>query len=1300
MCKSLQRTGLKSFYIKVLLLCASFVASSSVFAIDIRINTGGGQYTDGSSNVWSADTGFNTGSTSFYNVPINGTVEDALYQTHRWDGTTAPELTYSFSVPNGDYSIKLHFAEKYAPTQGVGLRVFDVLVENVMVLDNMDVFAEAGADTALVKTLSASVADGQLNIEFLHEATNNKAPIISAIEILEQPSVPDTEAPTIPQSVTATAVGDSQIDISWTASTDMGGGNVAGYKIFRDGNSTAVATVTGTSYSDTGLAASTLYSYTVSAFDNAVIANESVVSSAANATTAAIDTQAPTVPTGVAAVAISTAQIDISWTASTDVGGGNVAGYKVFRDGNSIAVATVAGTSYSDTGLAANTLYTYTVSAFDNAAIPNESLSSSAVNATTLLALADPVRLNAGDVDYTDGQSQVWLADASFVNTGVVGTPNKNISGTVDQPLYAVNRYDQDNAASPDEMKYSIPVVNGTYTVRLYFAETFNYGVGLRVFDVLFENLLIIDNLDIFSVAGADTAHVEEVVVYVNDGILDIQLNRQSGNPIVSAIEVLDTPTAIATPTISPNGGAFFASPLVVLESATTGANIYYTLDGSTPTLSSTLYTGPFMLAADSQVRAKAFKDALSSSVSSANFVVMGSAVSYDFTTDTSGDWTVVDDSTGVSSWNVVGGEFVQSNERGIVFNGAPTDAPSSFDGTYHLGTYAYLASGLTWTDYRVSLDMTPIEDPVWAVVENGHDIGVMFRYTDINNYYRLSMNSAYGFSRLEKKVGGVFTTLAVDSRGYPAEGQLINISVDIKGDLIQVFIDGEARYAAIDASLTQGSVALYTQDGAKFDNVVVNNNSNVPSIVIADPLSSSVTSGNQLSVSAIAMNIPVSGTVEIDVDGTLCAPVTEASPGYFTAPCPVVSAGDHTVTALLKDGAITVASDVNALVGTSGDVYIGLGDSITNGIGDKYESDSQSSDGRIVSSQGYEALLHDLLNTSEATPQMVHDEGISGDTSSKLLNLRILSILERRIDATKALVMLGTNDSGGSIPIPSGLGCSGNGCNGTYKGNMQAVIDLLNASGVSPVIALPPPNLTKANALSSSRNALLQDYITVINTELTGHQVGPDFYSYFLTVAENRNSLFDNVHPNGLGHVLMSRLWHHYLTGNSTLPTRSQLPFVLEGFCLRLTSSACVDPMEYKQNLLEADGDPYYVDETYSLTSIPALLDGGIWISTANADKVNSRGDYLTFNVDRNVDVYIAYDPAATVLPGWMSGFTDTFQTVSVTDPGASTLKLYHKTYVYGVDTPIDGTIQLGGNLASGASGANRNYLVIVKEQ
>src|SRR6185436_8639742 len=132
-------------------------------------------------------------------------------------------------------------------------------------------------------------------------------------------SGPDTQAPTAPTNLSAAAAGGSQINLSWTASTDNLA--VTSYLVERcSGPGCSVFAQIGTSatatFNDTGLASSTSYSYRVRATDAA--SNLSGYSNTSSATTPAPDTQAPTAPTGLTATAVSSAQINLSWTASTD----------------------------------------------------------------------------------------------------------------------------------------------------------------------------------------------------------------------------------------------------------------------------------------------------------------------------------------------------------------------------------------------------------------------------------------------------------------------------------------------------------------------------------------------------------------------------------------------------------------------------------------------------------------------------------------------------------------------------------------------------------------------------------------------------------------------------------------------------------------------------------------------------------------------------------------------------------------------------------------------------------------------
>jgi chitodextrinase len=79
----------------------------------------------------------------------------------------------------------------------------------------------------------------------------------------------DTQAPSIPTNLTVTGTTTTSISLSWGASTDAGGSGRAGYRIYRDGSVTPVASVTGRTYTNTGLASGASYTYRVTAYDNA-----------------------------------------------------------------------------------------------------------------------------------------------------------------------------------------------------------------------------------------------------------------------------------------------------------------------------------------------------------------------------------------------------------------------------------------------------------------------------------------------------------------------------------------------------------------------------------------------------------------------------------------------------------------------------------------------------------------------------------------------------------------------------------------------------------------------------------------------------------------------------------------------------------------------------------------------------------------------------------------------------------------------------------------------------------------------
>src|SRR5205823_3988524 len=138
-----------------------------------------------------------------------------------------------------------------------------------------------------------------------------------------------------------------------------------------------------TSYNNTGLTPGSSYSYRVRAADAA--GNLSSYSSTATASTPAPpDTTPPTAPAGLTATTVSTTQINLAWTASTDNVG--VTGYLVERCQGSgcttfVQITSVTTTTFSNTGLTAGTSYSYRVRATDGAG--NRSAYSNTATAVT-----------------------------------------------------------------------------------------------------------------------------------------------------------------------------------------------------------------------------------------------------------------------------------------------------------------------------------------------------------------------------------------------------------------------------------------------------------------------------------------------------------------------------------------------------------------------------------------------------------------------------------------------------------------------------------------------------------------------------------------------------------------------------------------------------------------------------------------------------------------------------------------------------------------------------------------------------
>jgi hypothetical protein len=243
-------------------------------------------------------------------------------------------------------------------------------------------------------------------------------------------------------------------------------------------------------------------------------------------------TAAPPAPAGLQAIAVSSTQVSLSWSAVTPPTGCAVS-YSVFRDGTQVA-GNLAGASFSDTGLSPSTPYAYTVRAVDAA---GSSASSATASATTQPGSSTgPISINAGGA-----ASGAFVADVDFSGGSTYSTTSAIDTAQLTAPAPAQSILQSERYG---EFSYTIPglTAGGGYTVTLYFAEAYWTAAGQRTFNVALNGATVLTAFDIFAAAGgANKAIARSYATTASaSGQVVIQLTRGGGpdNPKVCAITV------------------------------------------------------------------------------------------------------------------------------------------------------------------------------------------------------------------------------------------------------------------------------------------------------------------------------------------------------------------------------------------------------------------------------------------------------------------------------------------------------------------------------------------------------------------------------------------------------------------------------------------------------------------------------------------------------------------------------------------------------------------------------------------
>ena len=141
---------------------------------------------------WNGDRFFEGGSALNWSgsLDVVGTDDPDLYLTQRSGSGPGKRRGFAYSIPvdeSGIYMVRLYFAEPYwgspgGPQGDTGRRVFTVTAEGEILIEDLDIFAEVGELTALVKQAEVDVQDGELNLSF---TAVEGEPIVAAVEVLQ-----------------------------------------------------------------------------------------------------------------------------------------------------------------------------------------------------------------------------------------------------------------------------------------------------------------------------------------------------------------------------------------------------------------------------------------------------------------------------------------------------------------------------------------------------------------------------------------------------------------------------------------------------------------------------------------------------------------------------------------------------------------------------------------------------------------------------------------------------------------------------------------------------------------------------------------------------------------------------------------------------------------------------------------------------------------------------------------------------------------------------------------------------------
>ncbi|WP_277481372.1 malectin domain-containing carbohydrate-binding protein [Catalinimonas alkaloidigena] len=204
------------------------------------------------------------------------------------------------------------------------------------------------------------------------------------------------------------------------------------------------------------------------------------------------------------------------------------------------------------------------------------------VNVLSTPPIALPYRMNVGGSDYNKEGDIYVVENINYLveNASTTVSDSEYELGGGDADLYYPRRFGAD-------FGYNLPIANGTYTVALHMAENFFGEPGARVFDVLIEDEVKVDDLDLVDSYGKGVVAIETFTVEVTDNELNIQFISTVNNGIIQAIEILELQEANSPPVfvnasfefnISENANIADEVGTVIAEDSDEGQTLSYSI--------------------------------------------------------------------------------------------------------------------------------------------------------------------------------------------------------------------------------------------------------------------------------------------------------------------------------------------------------------------------------------------------------------------------------------------------------------------------------------------------------------------------------------------------------------------------------------------------------------------------------------------------------------------------------------------------------------------------------------------------